>query len=211
MQRGRRDDTRLRPGSCRAVRCCSSRCRWRSTRFTEHEIVGHQVTPELLSFTPQQLALLKLPSGFTASIFASGLGKPRTLAVADDGRVYVTRREPGDVVVLRDANNDGRSDEMRIAVRRPMLHGIAIDRRWVYLVGVKDVFTADVTDEGPFANITRIVDDLPEAGQHADRTIWVGLDKYLYVSVGSTCNSCNETSPENATILRDGRPRARAR
>jgi Raf kinase inhibitor-like YbhB/YbcL family protein len=64
------------------------------------------------------------------------------------------------------------------------------------------VFTADVRGDGTFENVARIADDLPAGGQHADRTIQIGPDKYLYISVGSTCNTCNETTPESATMLR---------
>jgi glucose/arabinose dehydrogenase len=106
---------------------------------TSVEVVGHIVTPERLEPTPQQVEALEAPAGFAVSVFAENLGKPRILAVGDDGRVYVTRREPGDVLVLRDTNADGRADEVRVAVRRPMLHGIALDGRKVYLVAVNDV------------------------------------------------------------------------
>ena len=90
------------------------------------EIVGHVVKPEQLSPTSIQPQAFTAPAGFSVSVFAEGLGKPRRLEVADDGSVYVTRREPGDVVVLRDTNGDGRSDDTRTAERRPMLHGMAI-------------------------------------------------------------------------------------
>ena len=89
-------------------------------------VVGHVAKPEELSPTAMSLQALKVPAGFAANVFAEGLGKPRMLEVTDDGSVYVTRREPGDVIVLRDTDGDGRSDEMRVAVRRPNLHGLAI-------------------------------------------------------------------------------------
>ena len=145
-------------------------------RSTSVEIVGHIVKPEQLSAASAQAQAFKVPAGFSVSVFAEGLGKPRMLEVADDGSVYVTRREPGDVVVLRDTNGDGRSDDIRTAIRRPMMHGIAIDGRRVYLVSVKDVFTADIMSDGTFDNVTRIVDDLPEGGQHPNRTIRLGPD-----------------------------------
>jgi len=81
------------------------------------------------------------------------------------------------------------------------MHGIAIDGSKVYLVTVHDIYVADLQDDGSFGELVSIVDDLPDAGQHADRTIAVGPDGMLYVSVGSTCNACNEPNPENATIL----------
>jgi glucose/arabinose dehydrogenase len=97
-------------------------------RAASVEIVGHVVKPEQLSPTSIQPQAFKVPAGFSVSVFAEGLGKPRMLEVADDGAVYVSRREPGDVLVLRDTNGDGRSDDSRTAVRRPMLHGLS--DRW---------------------------------------------------------------------------------
>ena len=58
--------------------------------------------------------------------------------------------------------------------------------------------------------MTMLVGDLPDAGQHPNRTIAFGPDGMLYISVGSTCNACNESNPENATLLRaspDGKSR----
>lgn len=43
-----------------------------------------------------------------------------------------------------------------------------------------------------------------------ERTIAFGPDDMLYISVGSTCNACNESNQENATLLRaspDGKSR----
>jgi Raf kinase inhibitor-like YbhB/YbcL family protein len=194
-----------------AIAClCVTTVTLAQDRGTSVEVTGHIVTPPRLDRTPQDIQHLDVPNGFSVNVFAENLGKPRMLAVGDDGGVYVTRREPGDVLVLRDTNGDGRADETRTAVRRPMLHGIALDGKKVYLVGVTDVFSADMQSDGTFANVVRIVDDLPDGGQHANRTIRIGPDKQLYISVGSTCNACNETSPESATILRmspDGKSR----
>ena len=56
-----------------------------------------------------------------------------------------------------------------------------------------------------------IISDLPDSGQHPNRTIAAGPDGMLYISVGSTCNACNESNPESATMLRaspDGKTRA---
>src|SRR3954469_3438977 len=179
-------------------------------RIVQTEIVAHVLQPQQVDATPERIGQLTVPAGFRIAKFAEGLGKPRILAVAEDGAVYVTRREPGDILVLKDTNGDGRADEQRVAVRRPMLHGVAFDGRRAFFVGTTDVFAADVQADGTFVNVTRLVHDLPVAGQHADRTIAVGPDKYLYLSVGSTCNACDETSPENATIVRmspDGQSR----
>lgn len=171
-------------------------------RLIQKELISHVVNPEQLPPSPQQVNLLKVPDGFAVTVFARDLGRPRVIAVAGDGSVYVTRREPGDILVLRDTDGDGRADQARTAVRRPMLHGLTLDDRRAYFIGVSDLFSADIQADGTFANVTRTVDDLPAGGQHGNRTIRLGPDRMLYVSVGSTCNSCNESTPESATIVR---------
>lgn len=55
-----------------------------------------------------------------------------------------------------------------------------------------------------------IINDLPDGGQHPNRTLAIGPDDMRYISAGSTCNACLETNPENAALLRaskDGRSR----
>jgi glucose/arabinose dehydrogenase len=165
-------------------------------------IVAHILKPAPAPFTPDKLKQLRVPAGFRVTAFATDVGKPRILAVAADGSVYATRRDPGDIILLRDTNGDGAADTRRVVVRRPQLHGIALHGQRAYFIGVNDLFVADVTTDGSFTNTTRLVDDLPDGGQHADRTLRVGPDGQLYISVGSTCNACDETNPENATLLR---------
>jgi len=64
---------------------------------------------------------------------------------------------------------------------------------------------------GTFGPLEMIIHDLPDAGQHNTRTVQIGPDDMMYISVGSTCNECAEPNPENATILRatlDGKTRS---
>jgi len=65
--------------------------------------------------------------------------------------------------------------------------------------------------DGTFGSLEMIIHDLPDAGQHNTRTVQIGPDDMMYISVGSTCNECAEPNPENATILRatlDGKTRS---
>ncbi len=154
--------------------------------------------------------LIKTPAGFKVDVFARDLINPRMLAVSQKGFVYATRRTVGDVIMLKDDNNDGKADGAVTVASRPNMHGIAFDGNKVFLVTIHDVYTADINEDGTFGPLTRIIDDLPDAGQHANRTINVGPDGMLYISVGSTCNECQEDNPENATIVRaskDGKTR----
>ena len=165
------------------------------------QIVGHVLKPKKLELTKDQIAKLKVPDGFKLEVFADGLLDPRALAVGDDGTLYATRRNVGDVVMLKDEDGDGKAEVVKTVASRPDMHGIAIDGKKVYLVTIKELYVADIKDDGTFGELTRLIDDLPDAGQHPDRTIAMGPDGMLYLSVGSTCNACDERNPENATML----------
>ena len=169
-------------------------------------VVGHVLEPAQLEPTPERLERLRLPEGFTIEVFAENLVNPRMIDVADDGTLYVTRRSVGDVVMLRDADGDGRVDESpeerQVVAQRPMMHGIEVDGNTVYLATVSEVFRAERRPDGTLGPLERIIDDLPAGGQHPNRMVQLGPDGKLYISVGSTCNACGETDPENATMVR---------
>jgi Raf kinase inhibitor-like YbhB/YbcL family protein len=173
-----------------------------SAESNEVEIVGHVLEPAPLEPSAERVGQLQLPDGFEIASFAEGLVNPRMLAVADDGTVYVTQRSVGNVVMLRDEDGDGRADLQEQVASRPDMHGIAIDGRRMYLTTIKDVYRAEIEEDGTLGQLERIIDDLPDAGQHPNRTIAIGPDGKLYISVGSTCNACGEANPESATLLR---------
>lgn len=153
--------------------------------------------------TAARVDALRMPEGFTVEIFASGLLNPRILAVHPDGHVYVSRREQGDVVLLHDTDGDGRADGAPVPVlHRPDAHGLAIHDGHLYIVTVKELLRAPIGADGRLGEVELLVDDLPDGGQHPNRTLAFGPDGKLYLSVGSTCNACNETNPEHATMLR---------
>lgn len=178
---------------------------------TDVAVRAHVFKPDKVEATPARIAQLKAPAGFRVTAFAQGLKNARILAVAEDGRVYVSRRDTGDVLMLEDRDGDGVADGTpRQVLSRPGAHGLAIRDRTLYLVTVKELFSAPLQPDGGVGELTMLMGDLPDAGQHANRTIAFGPDGMLYLSVGSTCNACNESNPENATLLRvspDGKSR----
>jgi glucose/arabinose dehydrogenase len=165
---------------------------------------GHIFRPGHEEPTDEKIAQqLHLPDGFHIAKFADKLGHPRILAISDAGVVYVSRRLEGDVLALPDRNHDGKADEARSVWKLPDAHGLAIRQNKLYVATINECYAADLDANGNVdVKPKKVLDHLPEAGQHPNRTIAFGPDGLLYVSVGSTANGAWEANPENATILR---------
>jgi glucose/arabinose dehydrogenase len=166
---------------------------------------------ERRDFSDDYLNRLHLPAGFKISVFAKDVGKPRMIAIADDGTVYITRRS-NDVVALKDTDGDGRSDEMKVVLKDvPQVHGIALRGNQVYLATPAEVWISERKSDATLSTPRKIADGLPNGGQHSSRTLGIGPDEMLYVNVGSTCNNCIEVNKESATMQRmalDGKSRS---
>lgn len=159
--------------------------------------------PAVAKPSEEAIASLKVPAGFHVSIFAKELKNPRMMAVLPDGGVYVTRRAPqNDVLLLKDADGDGTADAPITVARIPDVHGITIKDGKIYLAAVRELYVGDIAKDGSLENIKPIYEDLPDAGQHPNRTLAFSPDGELYLSVGSTCNAAPEANPESATMLK---------
>jgi glucose/arabinose dehydrogenase len=170
---------------------------------------NYVVTPGAMGFKPELLEQLDVPAGFTVSVFAEDLGNARIIAVTDDGHIFVSRREQGAVALLRDNNGDGKADQVTdVVTGKDNVHGLAVYKNMLYMVTNNELFRAPVRKDGSLGKIEQLRDDLPDGGQHPNRTLGFGPDGKLYLSVGSTCNDCDEPRDEHATLLRmdeDGR------
>lgn len=127
---------------------------------TDASVIGHIFKPALKEATAERIAALKLPAGFSITPFATGLRNIRVLAVSDTGDVYVTRRDQGDVLLLKDADDDGNADGKPIAIaHRPGTHGLAIEDGVLYLATVNEIFRADIQSDGRLGPLTLFVKD----------------------------------------------------
>jgi glucose/arabinose dehydrogenase len=166
-------------------------------------IEGNLFVPEQREFDEARLTNLRLPEGFRIHVVASGLENVRQIAEAEDGTLYVSRRLQKDVLALRDTDGDGRIDEQAtITAGIDNVNGLILHDGRLYIAPPKQVLVADRADDGTVSEFEVFVDDLPDGGQHPNRTMAVSPDGDFFVSVGSSCNSCRESNEEHATLLR---------
>ncbi len=149
---------------------------------------------------------LVVPEGFSVAEYASGLPNARFLRFTATGDLLVSQPRVGHVSLLeRDANADGRADGMRVLIgdlNRP--HGLELHDGWLYIAEMDAVGRVrfDAAARRLEGEYERIATGLPSGGNHRSRTVRIGPDGLLYVSVGSSCNVCEERDPRRAAILR---------
>ncbi|MFB9862409.1 PQQ-dependent sugar dehydrogenase [Rufibacter immobilis] len=170
---------------------------------TTTHIDGYIFRPGLAPATEQNMRNLRVPAGFAVNKFAEDLGMPRILAVTPEGYVYYSDRQAGTVTLLQDTNGDGMSDRKQVVANIKQAHGLAVRQGKLYIVAVKELYVTNIDmATGSLSTPQMLINDLPDGGQHPNRTMAFGPDGMLYLSVGSTCNSCPEPNPENATMLK---------
>ncbi|HEX5167451.1 MAG TPA: PQQ-dependent sugar dehydrogenase [Thermomicrobiales bacterium] len=145
---------------------------------------------------------LTVPAGYSISIYAEDLGAARFMALDEDGTVYVADRR-GRVIRLPDNDDDGVADDVETVLDGlDTPHGITFHDGALYVAEQTRVIRAtDEDSDGTFESVTTIIDGLPEGG-HSTRTIRFGPDGMLYVSIGSSCNVCDEEDSRRAAIMR---------
>lgn len=146
---------------------------------------------------------IKLPEGYKFEIFAKDLGTPRLLQLTAGGDLIVSGYWTNSIILLkRDSDGEGHSDRQIVLKANMQLpHGLLLEGGTLFVAEEKRVLKYDF--DGTALTKERVVlDNLPVGGNHTSRTIGRGPDGFLYLSIGSSCNSCIEDNPWRAAILR---------
>jgi glucose/arabinose dehydrogenase len=146
---------------------------------------------------------LSVPPGFKVSVFASGLGNARGMAFSPEGDLYVCDMKGGRILELPDPFNQGFCAQPRIVIEgldNP--HSLVFHDGQIYVGETSRVSRFIMTDHRLFAEDGHTVTPLPPGGRHFTRTLAFGPDGKLYISIGSTCDTCEEPDPRYASICR---------
>lgn len=149
---------------------------------------------------------LSLPEGFSISLYSKDVPGARDMAIDNTNTMWVSLTSSGKIAKLIQEN--GIVKEVRImygGLERP--HGIAFDPhdgKMLYIATEGGILKIDTS----VANaLPQKIIALPTGGNHTNYSLRFGLDDRLYVSIGSTCNVCNEQDTRRAKIYsfkRDG-------
>jgi glucose/arabinose dehydrogenase len=153
--------------------------------------------------------VLNVPEGFTIEVFARDIASARFMAVNENDTVFVGTKDNDKIYALKDTNNDGVADQQNVInqnLNKP--HSVYYFEGDLYL-GEEDKVSVyrNIADDGRYTSKDVLVADLPSGnrltgGGHNTRTVVVGPDRKLYVSIGSTCNVCEEDDERRAAVVR---------
>lgn len=190
------------------------------------EVNLHSQPSKLL---PHQITLedgksfeLNLAQGFDLKIAYQGLKCPRFMAVSPDNRIFLTDmfnrsdNSRGSVYILGKFNaregTFGKATKWLGDLRNPNSLAFYTDREgvhWLYLA-LTDRLVRYKYTPGELAPTSQPVElatfpafglNYKYGGWHLTRTVTVGGNGKIYVSVGSSCNACEEIEAVRASII----------
>jgi glucose/arabinose dehydrogenase len=152
-----------------------------------------------------QLSTIKLPPGFTISVFATGVPNAREMTLSPSGVLFVGTQGAGKVYAVVDQNKDGKADRVyTLASGLKMPNGVAFRNGSLYVAEISRVIRFDDIEsrlEHPPAPVV-VNGSLPTERHHGWKFIAFGPDGMLYVPVGAPCNICESDDKRFASIMR---------
>ena len=155
------------------------------------------------NFVSDNPCSLKTPKNFKVDLFAKNLDGPRNIKVASNGDVFVVESYTGNIKVLRDNDNDGKSDTEKIFAKgfnKPF--GIDINNGFLYIADIDFVWKipyipGHLVQKSKAIKVTE-PNALGDSSGHWTRNIAIKENK-MYIAIGSRGNIEIEEYPR-ATI-----------
>ncbi len=136
-----------------------------------------------------------LPAGFSAYVYARGLGTTTSMAFGPDGRLYVLR-DSGSLAVVPSPG----AGPQQLLSGLPMALGLAWRDNDLYL-SVRGSVRRYHLNNGALSGGGAVVNGLPVSRHQNDWILPMPNGDFL-LGVGSTCDVCNEADSRSASVLR---------
>jgi glucose/arabinose dehydrogenase len=190
--------------------------------LTTSAVFSQKLTPNKISMANGSSFTLNLPKDFAIAVAVEGLKRVRFMARSPDGRLFVTDmfnltdNRKGVVYILDDFDETKRRFQ-KVApylkhLRNPnsiAFHTDAEGNDWFYLALTDRLVRYKyVRGEVAPSSQPQVLATFPDyglaykyGGWHLTRTIVIGANSKLYISVGSSCNACEEKEDVRASII----------
>nr|WP_299485419.1 sorbosone dehydrogenase family protein [uncultured Allomuricauda sp.] len=179
-------------------------CKGKKDQQENHEVNAEQAVAHE---TTLPLANLNLPPGFKIEVFAEGLDGARSMAMGDNGTLFVGTRNENTIYAVQDLDNDYYAEKVMVLdTTLEVPNGVAFKDGALYVAEVSRLLRYP-NIEAQLSNLQEpevIYDDYPTEFHHGWKYIAFGPDEKLYVPVGAPCNICERSSEDErfATITR---------
>jgi glucose/arabinose dehydrogenase len=151
-----------------------------------------------------KLDQIKLQPGFKIEVWAAEVPNARSMAISDNGIVFVGNRQDKNVYALVDENGDGKAEaKFILAEGLKMPNGVAYKDGDLYVAEVSRILRfKDIKNTLNNPSYEVIYDQYPTKTHHGWKFIAFGPDGMLYVPVGAPCNICESDEKIFASITR---------
>ena len=151
---------------------------------------------------------IKLPEGFTISVYAEDLPGARTLVQGEKGTLFVGTRKQNTVYAVVDSDGDHVADVTHTyteGLTNP--NGLLFHDGDLYVGEISRILRYDDIESHLDALPAPVVltDSLPAEAAHGSKYFAFGPDNRLYFAIGAPCDHCDPTAdyddPRLGTIL----------
>src|SRR3989338_10779219 len=145
---------------------------------------------------------LSASKNFQMNYFSKNMPGVRDLEISPKGTLLASLNKEGQIVALPDKDKNGIADEEKIllsGLRKP--HGLAFFKDNLF-VAEENLINRYIWDEKKMtATFDKKIANLPLGVRHFTRSLAITSEGIIYVSIGSTCDTCFEKHPFIASVI----------
>jgi glucose/arabinose dehydrogenase len=169
------------------------------------------ITIIFLSFNAFSLdsGSLKVPDGFALEVFAKDIEAPRQMAEGDRGYIFVGSRKAGELIVIKDFDNNGISDYKRVianSLNQPS--GVSFYEGDIYFSEIDKIWKIENIEQWLDSNSSGIPQkvlvssSLPDDEWHGWK--WIAHDQAgnIFTNIGAPCNVCLKDDQRFSSIVK---------
>ncbi len=160
------------------------------------------IVPEKFKGLGFEGKVLNVPEKYSVSLFAANLKGPRFFDFDNSGNIFLAEMNSGKILLIKSNGQDFADEILTVDSGLKTISSVSYYKGDLYSAEEdKIVVYKNIDDKGKYSEKKTLVANLPTGG-HVTRTVKIGPDQKMYVSIGSSCNICDEKDPRRAAVVR---------